>query len=269
MKSIKSTLSLLLASLFAVVGTLNAQNKNDEESLKNFIKKLYEGNISNENVNLLSDDFKNMFSLKFTGVDVDMNMNGEVKTSNMSLEDYIKDLQTLRKSSEVNVDFKVKEINMLAVKGKSGLSSFLVDFQILKNGEVITRGDQAVSLLAVKNGDSWKVLHLSQMYVESEVFAGTCYCDIFYSQDSESYASFLTIPNGDRYETANDRFKVLQSGSQRVIRMNGSEDYDWNSTSGDIRFEGKVIGNSKSPQTAIRHILRTIHPERCQKITSK
>jgi len=264
----KRFLLALSFSLVTWIPTTYAQdNAADVESLKSFVRDIYEVYVSNESKDLNSEKFKGFFDRQFIGSEVQVDLTGKVRAEQDNLETLLKDFNRYRLSDAVDAKFKVKQFNSTQVKGKTGVVIMDLDFELVKNGEVISRGNQSVSLTARKYQNTWKVTFMNRVFVQSEVYMGNCYCDLF-SRGEDDFATFLTMPDGDAYVTATDQFKVAVSGSRRVIKMNGEDWYEWDPQTGAITKGNKKVGSARAATTAIKMILQSVNSEKCQKVVS-
>ena len=240
----------------------------DAESLKEFISRFYNDFISNETESLQSEKFESFFAPQFKGTDVEVDLNGDVEAYDLDLDAIVETYRRYRKVSGLDINFSITKFNTVAIKGKTGVASFEVDFELSKNGATMSKGQQMVSLTAKTRGDSWQISFINRLYVQSEVYKGTCVCDIF-TQGSDNFATFLTVPDGDSYLTSSDRFEMLEGTEQRVIRVNGTQVYEWNGNTNEVLVEDKSLGIARLPETAIKLILKEMNIEKCQAVTSQ
>lgn len=239
----------------------------EEENLKEFITRFYADFISNETQSLQSEKFESFFVPQFKGTDVEVDLNGDVEVFDLDLDAIVEMYSRYRKVSGLDINFNITEFNNVAIKGKTGVASFEVDFELAKNGATMSKGQQMVSLTAKKRADSWQISFINRLYVQSEVFKGTCVCDIF-TQGSDNFATFLTVPDGDSYLTSSDRFEIMEGTEQRIVRVNGTNVYQWNKSTNEVITEEDELGVARLPETAIKLILKQMNTEKCQSVTS-
>jgi hypothetical protein len=272
------TLTRALLGLFLLTSsTVFAQSSNqaEVEELKGFIKNLYENYFSDPNTSISEEDFAQLFDKSFKGTEVEVDVRGEVKIRNTDLGTMMDVYKGFKNSKGNHIRFSVKDFHSVTVKGKTGVASMDLAFELLKDDELISKGEQAVSMTLRRYQETWKITFTNRLFVESEKYVGNCICELLSgnsngssSQDGK-YASYLTMPDGDEYIETNDRFTISSRGEQRTIVRNGDDHYDWNVKNGNIVKNGEVIGNAKVASTAIKNILKYVNSDRCQRITNK
>lgn len=260
-----------LSRLFAILVILTISKtgfSQDEESLKEFINRFYTDFISNESESLQSERFESFFVPQFQGTDVEVDLNGDVEVIDLDLGAIVEMYSRYRKVSGLDINFNITKFNTVAIKGATGVASFEVDFELAKNGATMSKGQQMVSLTAKRRGDSWQISFINRLYVQSQVYSGTCVCDVF-TQGSDNFATFLTVPDGDSYLTSSDRFEIIGDAENRFVRVNGSDVYEWNTATNKVMVEETELGVARLPETAIKLILKNMNTEKCQSVTSQ
>lgn len=253
--------------LSATVTASFAQESTDDiASLKGFINSMYSDYFSANKTGTLAE-YTELFDPRFKGNDVEVDIQGEVSILQQDLASMLKTYKRLSSDKTAQVKYNLNQYRSAYVKGATGVAVFDVDFEITKNDEVISKGQQTISFILKKTRDSWKVTYMDRVYVQSEVYQGNCFCELFTQGDQ--FATFLTVPDGDEYITVNDRFELLESPQRRAIRRNGDEMYDWNKSNGDITLGSEKVGNARNTTTAINTILKYNNADRCQRVRTK
>lgn len=253
-----------IASIFFLSMTLHGQ---DEASLKTFITEFYQS-VSNASKEGVEADFQSYFARDFQGTDVEVDLGGEVEVASLDYNSNLEYYNRFRKVSGLSISFNVTKFNTVAIKGNTGVASFEVDFTLSKGGSTMSKGQQTVSLTARSSGDNWKISFINRLYVQSEVYMGSCVCDV-YSQGDNNFATFLTVPDGDSYQTSSDRFEIIETTNKRVIRYNGTENFVWNKETDEISQGDLIVGTAKLSETAIKMILKSLNEDHCQTVISQ
>lgn len=257
-------LAIILSTSFS---TSFAQESSDEiASLKAFINNMYSDYFSANNTGTL-EEYTVLFDPRFKGNDVEVDIQGEVSILQQDLASMLKTYKRLSSDKTAQVKYNLNQYRSAYVKGATGVAVFDVDFEITKNDEVISKGQQTISFILKKSRDTWKITYMDRVYVQSEVYQGNCFCELFTQGDQ--FATFLTVPDGDEYITVNDRFELLESPQRRAIRRNGDEMYDWNKSNGELTLGDERVGNAMTTTTAINAILKYNNADRCQRVRTK
>ena len=264
----------LLGILF-ITSTAVAQTGQEEKAkLEGFIKNMYENHFSSASASISESEFEALFDKRFKGTEVEVDVRGEVQIRTTDLGTMKETYKRFKDSGKNVIRFAVKEFHTVSIKGATGVASMTLEFELLSDNELISKGEQAVSMTLRKFEDTWKITFINRVFVESEKYLGNCICEMFSEGGANKdglgrYATYLTMPDGDEYVEANDRFTVSAKGVNREITRNGDDSYDWDIKSGNIVKNGEVIGNAKMPSTAIKNILKSVNSDRCQRITNK
>lgn len=264
MKSkIISLFSLLLIALSPAV--VSAQK--NEAGLKKLFSGLYENHLSNSSKSLEDSEFRNLFAPDFVGSQVEIALEGEANFKQLDFNTFKESYEIYRVSSGVGIQFKINNYNKVVIKGKTGVVNLDMSFEIKKNGNVLSKGEYTVSATALLvNDKDWRLTFLNSVYVQGEVFKGACLCEL-YKQGDKSFATFLTVPDGNKYETRTDRFKVTEKGNKVFIEMNSAEQYILDTKKKSVTIGDKEIASQVSqPSTAIANILRHLNAEKCQNV---
>lgn len=263
--------SSILISPICIIAVLflsfNIKAEPNEESLKKFVKTLYEGYLSDESKSLESSEFRSFFDRGFVGSQVEIDITGEVDFNRLDFQSFKKSFEPYRMASGAKINFSVTDFNKVVIKGNTGVINMDMNFEISKNGNVLSKGEYTVSLTAKqRNGSDWKLTFINNVYVQSEVYAGKCLCDL-YKGGENSYATYLTVPDGNRYETENHRFTVKGSGDNRIIEMDGSKAFSWKESNNTITHEDQTVASSVlQPTTGIANILKFLNKDKCQSV---
>lgn len=262
-KQVKYFVLLLAVSLSA--NALTAQG--NESGLKKLFSDLYEGYLSNSSKSLDDSEFRQFFTPEFVGSQVEIGIEGAVDFKQLDFEKFKEAYEIYRVSSGVGIQFKIKNYNKVVIKGKTGVVNMDMAFEIKKDGNTLSKGEYTVSATTVLvNDKSWKLTFLNSVYVQSEVFKGACLCEL-YKQGEESFATFLTVPDGNRYETRTDRFRVTEKGNNVFIEMNGADRYVLNTKKRTVMLgEEEIASQVSRPATAIANILRHLNSAKCQNV---
>ena len=262
---------LLALFVFVSVFGLNVSAQNgtgdDVSELKDFIRSVYETGVTNLNNNNVTEFLVN-FDKSFVGSRVDVALDGKVEVNNSDYSTLVNSLKGLSKSESVKVTWVIQEYHSAVVKGKTGAVSFDIQYSLEKNGQTISSGTNSMDVITRKTFNGWRVSYSSTIQVEETRNLGNCYCEI-YSQGKTDFLTQLLMPDGSEYLESTDKFKIITSGSRRVIRVNGEDHYDWDLKTGEVLIEGKRIGEAKKNETAIKAILKFLRSERCQRIVTE
>jgi len=269
---LKNLTQALLAILFVTSSVVAQTNQEEIANLEGFIKNMYEGHFSSSNSSISESEFEALFDKRFKGTEVDVR--GEVQIRTTDLGTMKEDYQRFKNNRKSALRFAIKEFHTVSIKGKTGVASMTLEFQLMMDNEPISKGEQAISMTLRKFEDTWKITFINRLFVESEKYVGNCICELFSEGGANKdgmgkYATYLTMPDGDEYMEANDRFTITAKGANREITRNGDDSYEWNIKSGDIVKNGEVIGNAKVPSTAIKNVLKYVNSDRCQRVTNK
>ena len=257
----------LIAILFLTANTgFSQDNSEDLASLKQFINDMYTTYYSASKTGDV-EGYKELFDLRFKGSDVEVDVQGEVVVAQHDLTSMVNNYKKYFSNNSAQVKYTLGEYRNAYVKGPTGVAVFDVDFEIVKNSEVISKGQQTISFILKKYRGTWKITFMNRVYVQSEVYVGICYCDLFPKEDQ--FATFLTVPDGDEYKTVNDRFELLESTQRRAFRLNGEELYDWDLKTGQVSYGDEKLGSANNSGNAIKLILKSVNSDRCQRVVTK
>jgi hypothetical protein len=276
----KKFYAFMVAALFLVTGAIAQEeektNQEKVEELKTHIRTMYESYLSGPSTLATEEEFLKLFDMRFVGSEVKVDVLGvvDIKKTNRGtmLEDFKNYKKSLPGAGIGNLRFTIKKFHTVAVKGKTGVAALDITFEVFKEGELISKGDQTVSMTLLETNDGWKVTYLSRLYVESEKYLGKCICQIFGNAGADnmgSFATYLTVPDGDEYMELNDRFVISKKGEKASIMKNGDDEYSWNLSTGEITKGTEVIGNARTYSTAIKNVLKYANAERCQRVETK
>lgn len=241
--------------------------QNNEAGLKKLFSGLYENYLSNSSKSLEDTEFRQFFTPDFVGSQVEIGIEGDADFKQLDFQKFKEAYEIYRVSSGVGIQFRIKNYNKVVIKGNTGVVNMDMTFEIKKNGNVLSKGEYTVSATALLiNNKDWKLTFLNSVYVQSEVFKGACLCDLF-KQGESSFATFLTVPDGNRYETGTDRFKVTEKGNKIFIEMNGADRYVLDTKKKSVMLGEKEIASQVTQtSTAIANILRYLNSEKCQNV---
>ncbi len=265
MKTVNQVITSAVCMLFC--GLSSFASAPNESELKTFVKQIYESYLSDESKQL-DDDFRALFSPSFVGEDVEVGLDGAVSLNTLDLDKTVALFSRYKRAAGIDITYTITSFHSVAVKGNTGVATFEVDFQLAKDGELISRGSQHISLIAIRNSSSWKVSYLNRLYVHNQVFKGNCYCEV-YSQGASDFATFLTVPDGDDYQTMNDKFEIVNASNRKGIKHAGGEVYAWNKKNNMIYLGDQVIGKAFSAEAAISNVLKNVYSERCNQVIVK
>lgn len=209
------------------------------------------------------------YDRKFQGNLSYVNIAGELVIENL---DYYRLGEMLTKafSTEgVNKKYTIGEIFKVSTKGNTSVISFETNYEVYKDGGIITKGTQLSQYTFQKMGNSWKVIQSFTSELEDEKMKGTCLVKLFNGNDNE-YLAKLTIPNGSNYnvEIANFNFSD-RVGGKAVTTDFGT--YSWIDGKTVFLQEGgnpkaREIGVGASNQDVIKVILVNQFPSNCTNI---
>ncbi len=276
----KKLYAFVFAALFLVSGAMAQEeektNQEKVEELKTHIRTMYESYLSGPSTLTTEEEFLNLFDMRFIGSEVKVDVLGlvNIKKTNRGtmIDDYREYKKTIQGSGLNTLKFTIKKFHTVAVKGNTGVAALDITFEVFKEGDLISKGDQTVSMTLLESKEGWKVTYLSRLYVESEKYVGNCICQIFGNSGDDKtgkFATYLTVPDGDEYLELNDRFSISTKGDKAVILRNGDDEYSWNKSTGEIMKYGSVIGNARTNPTAIKNVLKYANSDRCQRVVPK
>ncbi|MEM6299518.1 MAG: hypothetical protein AAF740_12590 [Bacteroidota bacterium] len=263
------------------VGKLYAQDEVDQQRLKDeaAVERIVK-DFAREYSDLgQSKDKKKV--LQFFNTHMVSNMNfirigGRVNVSESNyekLEDHLEGLLT----SELLVSHKVDQVFHISIKGDIGVISYQNNFEVTKDGDVLSKGSQLVTITQRKFNDEWKIIVYNVTEIEDAKLKGNCLCELFESTDAGiDYVSKVIIPGGTSYKKQLENFQFRPFDGQTIIKT-GDLYFAWmKGQSNDIftydldkEEKGVKIGESADKKTVVLKILESIHAESCTKLVTR
>jgi hypothetical protein len=161
----------------------------------------------------LSKDVKATFIL------FDIANNSNIKYTN--LKSFDTHLDDLIKSDEMELKYTVTEMLREYIQAKFALVSYVVNFEIYKNGNLWSKGNETVTLTYIKFQGEWKVVQYTFVSIEDEKLRGSCVCEVFKGKSGEQFVSKMAIPTGRSYVTNMTDFKFTdEKTGDKTIKAN-------------------------------------------------
>lgn len=237
----------------------------DVNSLQTFIKDFYNNAIPSYVQNDTPNGIDPFFFHTFKSTTVHVGIDGKVSIEEGNIKDFKTYLNGLKKSSDVTMTFTVNQINSIDVMEETGVGSVVVEYSLKKGPALMSKGKFLVSFVAVVRPGGWKLTYINSTEVENEKFIGTCVCELM-TNSKNTVGSWLTVPDGDSYETVADRFEITKLGENRFIIVNGTEKFKWEEGTGTITYNGQTLGVAKESNWAIVLVLKHLQKERCNQV---
>jgi hypothetical protein len=262
----KFLLIAIAAFLFSQIGL--AQDEALVADYKAFVEKTFEQDFNSMSETRKVDPFMANFSETFVGTIVDIGLDGKGDKDAITYENLRNSLLRLIGKGSITIKWDITDITYTNVKGKTGVSGFLVTATYFRDGEVIRELTNMGEIVSTKTHTGWKITYFSLMSIEESVFRGSCYCDI-YSQDKKRYLTQTYVPNGAEFEMSTDNIVIGEYRGKRFIRINDEVVFYWNLTTGKITIEEKEIGVANGPSLAIKLVLKYLNNEHCSSMKSR
>lgn len=135
-------------------------------------------------------------------------------------------LNQLLATPVMKINYKVTEITESFTRGNTGVVSYNVDYENIREEEIWVKGQETVTLVFRKIKGTWKIIHYTVVGFEDEKFKGPCLCELFAS--SANFVAKTTIPQGKGYTTENLTFSFTVMDNKQVILLN-QKPYLWES----------------------------------------
>lgn len=224
-------------------------------------------------LNFISKDVKATFIL------FDIANNSNIKYTNIkSFESHLDDLI---KSDEIELKYHVNEILREYIQTKFAVISYVVGFEIHKNGNLWSKGNETVTLTYIKTQGEWKIVHYTFVSIEDEKLRGSCVCEAFKGKSGEQYVTKMAIPTGRSYVTNMTDFKFTDDKTgDKIIKAN-KYFYRWskageiwlkNYDSAGVEQNETKLGDAADRKDVVRVILgKHLYVENCvdMKLTMK
>lgn len=228
----------ILLSLFSL-NTISAQ-EDEKQKIKELIKsfaKAYEG-ITDAND---SDVVLKYVSLNLRSTNVSANLFGKLSIEQGTYETFRDYLDKIRGADGLKIDYKIKDIVNVEVRGNVASATYLVEYTFKKDGSLWNKGTETVSMAFTKEQNEWKIVFFNFIGIEDERNRGACLCELFVA-NTGNYVAKTVVPAGKSYSTTLNNFEFKNEGETRLIKIEGKV-YEW-SKEGDIRLRGGI--NSRS-----------------------
>lgn len=262
----KNNLFILALCLCNIVG-LNVHAQDNEASLREFIRELYQTKITNIQQET-TESILQHFDRKYVGSIVNVSLDGRVETEQVNYDQLQIDIKEAKKlNGDITLKWDIQNIHSAKVKGNTGAVSFDIQYSLNKKGEVISSGTNSMDVICRKKSNSWVVIFSSTISVEDVRNMGNCYCEIYGQNNGSSMLSQTLIPDGAEYIESTDKFKFITQDGIKYIKINGEETFKWESNSKDVYRQEKRVGKATTNREAVKVILREINSERCQQVT--
>lgn len=232
-------LLLVIVLSFFSLNTVSAQ-EDEKQKIKELIKsfaKAYEG-ITDAND---SDVVLKYVSLSLRSTNVSANLFGRLSIEQGTYETFRDYLEKIRGADGLKIDYKIKDIVNIDVRGNVASATYLVEYTFKKDGSLWNKGNETVSMAFTKENNEWKIIFFNFIGIEDERNRGACLCELFVA-NTGNYVAKTVVPAGKSYSTTLNNFEFKNEGEMRLIKIEGKV-YEW-SKEGDIRLRGGV--NSRS-----------------------
>jgi ketosteroid isomerase-like protein len=266
------TQKLLVIILLSLFSFSNAFAQEDEkQKIKDLVKsfaKAYEG-ITDAND---SETVLKYVSLNLRSTNVAANLMGKVNIDLANYENFRDYLDKIRGADGLKIDYKVKDIVNVEVRGNVASATYLVEYTFKKDGSVWNKGDETVSMVFVKEENQWKIVFFNFIGIEDERNRGACLCELFIASTG-NYVAKTTVPAGKSYSTTLNNFEFKNDADGRIIKIEGKV-YEWTKDN-NIRLKGGVttrdnktpenlVTDAKTAEDAVKGILsKIIYKDNC------
>lgn len=249
MQKLGTLIFLLIFSTFFNIFTLQAQN--EEEVLK---KMLYDFTDTYSEYGKLKTGKEKVLafiSKELSSTLVNYDVRDHVKITHSNFVGFSSYLDKMARAKDVVITYKVSDIIRTHVKGNIGVIVYVVESQVEKNGSLLNKGSETVTITFRKAKSGWKIIHYTVIGIEDEKLKGACLCEFFSgSSDANSshYVVKTTVPSGRQYSTALNNFEFTRSAGDKLITVD-KYTYHW-TKNGEVYVEeagkksliGKVTG---------------------------
>lgn len=222
MRRIFNFLLLMCISITFAQAQKNDETKVLEVQLKSFAKD-YSDITKTKDVNKVLG----YMSPKLTSTIVYTSIRDRISYSESDYDGFAAHLRQLISTPAMKVNYKIKKILSSQISGNSGIVTYLVNFENMRNGEIWAKGNETVSMMFRKTKNKWLMVHYTVIGIEDEKFKGACLCELFASSDN--IAAKTTIPQGDRYTTEVKTFNFAEKDNSVTSIMFENDVYAWTS----------------------------------------
>jgi hypothetical protein len=250
MRKLGILIFFLTISTFFNAFTLQAQ-KSEEETLK---KMLYDFTDTYSEYGRLKADKEKLLafvSKELSSTLVNYDVRDHVKITHSNYVGFSSYLDKMARAKDVVITYKVSDIIRTHVKGNIGVIVYVVESEVAKNGSVLNKGSETVTITFRKGKSAWKIIHYTVIGIEDEKLKGACLCEFFSgSSDANSshYVVKTIVPSGREYSTALNNFEFTRSAGDKIITVD-KYTYHW-TKNGEVYVEeggkksmiGKVTG---------------------------
>ncbi len=261
----KIYLAILILSSLVGIFNATAQNKGEEENLKNTAQAFVE-TYGKFTQNKDKQSVLNFMSEKVTAMLVNTNIQGTVQPFTGDYAGLVEYMDKLLSVDDVMLQYKLTKIARVAIVGEIGTVLYDAEYKIEKDGNYWSKGFETVYLVFKKEKGNWKIIHYTTLTMEDEKLRGDCYCEFFVSS-AKGYIARTIIPSGKNYDAKLNTFLF----NETLITVDGKE-YEWRDKKevhlkgGTTANEG-LLGDAKTEEEAIAVVLKqVIYTANCAEI---
>lgn len=249
MRKLGIFISFLAINLFFGTSIVHAQNAEDvlKKTLYDFTDTYSKyGKVKTGKEKVLA-----FVSKELSSTLVNYDVRDHVKITHSNYVGFSSYLDKIARAKDVVITYKVTDIIRTHVKGNIGVIVYVVESQVEKDGSLLNKGSETVTITFRKGKTDWKIIHYTVIGIEDEKLKGACLCEFFSgSSDANSshYVVKTTVPSGRQYSTTLNNFEFTRSAGDKLITVD-KYTYHW-TKNGEIFVEkgkekeliGKVTG---------------------------
>ncbi|MBX2843389.1 MAG: nuclear transport factor 2 family protein [Flammeovirgaceae bacterium] len=268
MKKIKPRIITLLILL--LVSTLNSSKvmagDPEEDALASLVKessKALADYQSTKNKTGVLKYFHEKMVIDFTFISV----NGRVRNERISYEEFSTHLDVF--SHERMGRTHDIEVFKTFVNQDIGVVNYTEDYEVTFGEEVLTKGSQVITATAKKFGNTWKIIRITVVEMESEKFKGSCLCELYEGTSATgNFITKTTVPGGKNYTSNMNHFTVVKKNRGTVLINMDGENFIWENNlnifeAKEDGSKGKKIGIGTNSNEVIQSLIKFEFSEQC------
>ena len=197
----------------------------DQDQITNIIS------VVNENLSKLhqtkdKSGVQKYFSDKYSFTNVNHLMDGKTNIIHGNMQDFNSYLDLI--ITQIQVSYQISNIYNVLVKDGIGIAVYDVEYEIIKEGETISKGYEAQISTLKKEDSEWKFFYSKRANIEELLSKGVCLSEVFKGK-STNYIAKVRVPTGTHYsvELLEFDFKELKPEGKHVIVNHNT--YQWTS----------------------------------------
>lgn len=183
----------------------------------------------------------------FSSALVNYSVTGKITTSTSDLDGFRGYLERVSSTAGLKIAYELKNIERIYVRGDVGVLVYIADYDIQRDGSSWTKGNETVTVTYRKEEGNWKIFHLAVVSIEDEKLKGSCFCELF--QSDEDYVAKATVPTGKSYTTSLMNFDFKKSGNDYTFKYENMT-FKW-LAGGDVFYLQPASNKSKETEVKI------------------